>query len=210
MFGLANMINGVVQLFELTDDLWNLSFFSRCKRCFWFWCRLARFAHCAEQHSSLLPLKSLKCCAGENPFTRFLDAFLLHADRTQRLRSHLMTESCERERNKYLILVLWRLIMFRDYRNWTYFASACDALLFSEWWKHWMPLVSIFMDIVRNLTASMRHNLFWWFDCAPFCTLVAHQFRIMRFFVTGYFFDLNEQTNWKLLKMSLISVENGL
>lgn len=115
-----------------------------------------------------------------------------------------------KERKKYLILVLWRLIVFRDYRNWTYFASACDALLFSEWWKHWMPLVSIFMDIVRNLTASMRHNLFWWFDCAPFCTLVAHQFGIMRFFVTGYFFDLNEQTNWKLLKISLISVENGL
>lgn len=107
------------------------------------------------------------------------------------------------ERKKYLMQILWRLLMFRDYWNWTYFASACDALLFSEWWKHWMPLVTIFMDIVRDLTASMHHNIFWWFDCAPFWTLIAHQFRIMRFFVTGYLFDLNEQINW-------ISFENGL
>lgn len=105
------MTRWCVQLFELADDFGCRSFLSRCIRCFCFWWRLAR--HWAEQQSSLFPLVASWGCPGTR---RFRAALLLHADRTQRLRSHLIIESCKINRKGSLVRFGTSLITFLEWQ----------------------------------------------------------------------------------------------
>lgn len=197
-----------VQLFELPDAFCCLSLRSRCMRCFWLGCRLER-RHWAEQQSSAA---GSWCWPGTKAFKRLRAALLLHADRAQRLRSHLMAESWKlTEKNSSLDTEQKKYRppnLFVNESQWieTYLASAFHTFLFSVWWKNWMPFVTIFMDCVCDLAASVQQNFFGRLDCAFLWALITHQFRIMCFLFNRHFFYLGNRMEILFLVFYFISV----